>query len=473
MADADCFIYVANATRSLAEDELELIRFLYDHYTNSGGRKRVIWVVTAIDRTMELGIDDQPAWKATVARNNAYLKENFVLPDGRPDSGFIGPGFLAVSPALEARGGLLLSQGKDPEGRQLVAESRMGELRRVLDNLIRTDTGKRHITAVATEVGAIVAPRYQTLADRLHDERLPIDQLTAQRTELGKRLHDLKAATDTTGSELEGMLQQRLRIVERPFEQLAAHLHAALDEQIRSADLRRRKEENYIQVLKTQIIREWITAPDGSAAVWEREFESFTTDVLGVVRPALRASDHPVGEFGVGVTIDIEQLTVPRSERPQADTQNILQRASAVVGLLSTATTAVIGELGLASGATLLVPGGMAATALAYAAFKFRNSNTTSLDVLRDEWIEDLNRAADEARRWFISTAGIAGSNVISRAVKILAERRNQLARRIIDIDDRMAQAENVDRQELIAHIEPLCARGDKLVSSVAQLIRA
>ncbi|MFB8000326.1 dynamin family protein [Streptomyces sp. NPDC056002] len=101
MADADCFMYVSYASRTLSERDLDLIRFLYDHYLLSG--KRVVWVVTAIDAASHLDLRNIPEWKATINRNNAYLKENFTLPSGQPDLGFIGEGFLSVSPALVSR----------------------------------------------------------------------------------------------------------------------------------------------------------------------------------------------------------------------------------------------------------------------------------------------------------------------------------------------------------------------------------
>ena len=477
MADADCFIYVANATRSLSENDLELIRHLYDHYTTSGG-KWVVWVVTAIDRAMDLGLDDQPAWKSTVDRNNSYLQENFKLPDGRPDSGFIGRGFLAVSPALEARGRLLLKQGEDAEGRRLLAESRMDELREVLNRLIRTYTGKRHIAAIAAEARALVTPHYRVLADRLAVERLPIDQLTTPRAALGKRLDDLAAALEVTGSRLKAMLEQRIRTAEQPFDKLASHLHATLDEDIRSADLRKKKEENKVEVHKTQITREWMTTPTGPETIWKQEFESFTNDVLGIVRATLRDS-NPVSKFDVPAAIDINQLIVPKSEPSRSETRDIVERAAAVISVITPVATAVGTVTATAMGATagavvgwpLLVPAGLtAAAAVVYGAAKHRKSRTTSLDVLREEWIADLDKVANDVRQWFVSLAGLRGSEIIVRAEEILAERRDELARQIVSIEDRMGQPETLDRQDLITRLEPLCKEGEELVASLVRL---
>lgn len=170
MADADCFMYVSHASRTLSERDLDLIRFLYDHYLLSG--KRVVWVVTAIDAAANLDLRNVPEWKATIARNNAYLRENFTLPSGQPDLGFIGEGFLPVSPALEARADRLGAQGAEAAAQRQRAESRMETLRQAIEDLISTGTGARHIAAVATEARILVAPRHQALSVRLRDERL-------------------------------------------------------------------------------------------------------------------------------------------------------------------------------------------------------------------------------------------------------------------------------------------------------------
>lgn len=175
-------MYVSHASRILSERDLDLIRFLYDHYLLSG--KRVVWVVTAIDAAANLDLRNLPEWKATIARNNAYLRHNFTLPTGQPDPGFIGEGFLPVSPALEARADKLSAEGAETAAQRQRAESRMETLRQAIEDLISTGTGARHIAAVATEARILVTPRYQALAVWLRDERLEIDELKEHRSPL-------------------------------------------------------------------------------------------------------------------------------------------------------------------------------------------------------------------------------------------------------------------------------------------------
>ncbi|HEX6684529.1 MAG TPA: dynamin family protein [Candidatus Limnocylindrales bacterium] len=180
MADADCFIYVTQATHTLSDTDLKLIKVLHDHHTHLG--TRVVWVVTGIDRASDLELDDRPQWEATISRDNEYLRENFRLPDQRPDTGFIGRGFMPVSPALEARGVWHLEQGETAAGNRLIAASRMKDLRAVLTDLIESDTGHQHIRQVAAEAQKLILPRHRVLTEILDAAMLPLNRLGSERS---------------------------------------------------------------------------------------------------------------------------------------------------------------------------------------------------------------------------------------------------------------------------------------------------
>jgi hypothetical protein len=162
----------------------------------------VVWVVTAIDSAMHLDHRNVAAWQATIVRNNAYLRENFVLSNGRADLDFIGEGFIPVSPALEARAAKSAAEGADVTARRHSAESRMDTLRQAIDDLISRGTGTRHIAAVAAEARTLVAPRQRVLAERLQAERLPIDELKGLLTSQQERLTLLPTRRRTTGQDL-------------------------------------------------------------------------------------------------------------------------------------------------------------------------------------------------------------------------------------------------------------------------------
>ncbi len=472
MADADCFIYVSTASASLSDADLNLIRFLYDHHLNSG--KRVVWVVTAIDRTMELGLDNKPAWMATVARNDSYLSEIITtISDGRPDLGFIGEGFIAVSPALEARGRLLIADGDEARGRRLLAESRMDALRHILLTMIEQDTGPRHVAAIASEARALLFPYQRTLSERLETERLPVDQLISQRTELDDRLRDLTLALDTTESRLRIMLDRRIRTAGRAFSRLAHHLREGLENEILEADLHKPRQANRIEIHRTQLIREWMTSPTGPLTIWEREREAFTNDVLLEVRATILAS-RPLSDLASAHGIDIDELTAPRSQRPASDTQDVVQLAAAVLGTLAPVATGVATALGVLAGPLLLIPAAVTASAaLTYATISFRKSKATSLDVLRREWIAELDSIAGEVERLFAAAAALAGGDIIARAIAILAERRDQLAHSLLVVQERIDQPETATRQNLITRLDPLCRDGEELLARLTELTQS
>jgi ElaB/YqjD/DUF883 family membrane-anchored ribosome-binding protein len=466
--DADCFIYVSMASASLSDADLDLIRFLYRHHVNSG--KRVVWVVTAIDRTMELGLDDRPAWTATVARNNSYLGDNFTLPDGRPDMGFIGEGFIPVSPALEARGKFLIDEGDRVAGRRLLAESRMDILRQTLSNMIRTDTGPRHVAAIASECRALLFAYQRALSERLETERLPVDRLVSQKRDLRDRLRDLQIAFDATGARLGAILDRRINNARQAFNGLAPHLRERLEGEILAADLRKPGTVNQIEVHRTRIIRDWMTSPTGPLDIWERELEAFTGDVLTEVRTAVLAS-QPLGDLRSSQIIDIDELTAPKSQRSQSDTQDVVQRAAAVVGALTPFGAGVAAALGILAGPFLLIPAGVTAAAvLAYTGITLRKRRATSLDLLRQEWIAELGEIASEIERLFVAAASLAGSEIIGRAVAILADRRDQLTHSLLVVQERMEQSETTIRQDLIARLKPICRDGDELLARLTQL---
>jgi hypothetical protein len=65
------------------------------------------------------------------------------------------------------------------------------------------------------------------------------------------------------------------------------------------------------------------------------------------------------------------------------------------------------------------------------------------------------------------------GLKVIERAEEILGDRSVQLSRKIILIEERLADPDNLDRQSAIERLQPCCQEGDELVSTLKRLTRA
>ncbi|MEV6107977.1 hypothetical protein AB0M28_25220 [Streptomyces sp. NPDC051940] len=248
-----------------------------------------------------------------------------------PDMGFIGEGFIPVSPALEAKSVRLAEEGRDAEAAQYRAEGRMDLLRQSLTDLISRETGPRHIAAVAEEARALIRPRYQALRARLESERLPVDQLTGMLQSQRDRLAFLDAETPRLREELERTLHDRVNRAARPFIRLEAHLHGTLDERIRSTDVRKPARANQVQVAKTQLIQSWMDAASGPATLWADLLAEFKTDILRKVNRMLGESD-PAGRLP-DYTFDARDLTVPAPQRRRTTSQDVIQRTAAVVGV--------------------------------------------------------------------------------------------------------------------------------------------
>ncbi|MFD6298765.1 dynamin family protein [Streptomyces sp. NPDC060235] len=468
MADADCFMYVSHASRTLSERDLDLIRFLYDHYLLSG--KRVVWVVTAIDAASHLDLRNVPEWKATIARNNAYLRENFTLPGGQPDLGFIGEGFLPVSPALEARGDKLAADGAEAPARRQRAESRMDSLRQAIEDLISTGTGTRHIAAVATEARILIAPRHQVLAERLRTERLEIDELKQLLRDQRDRLELLDTALPRMREDLESKLRQRIARTVRPFARLAAHLHTDLDATIRATDLTKPAKANQIQVSKAQALRTWLEAPAGPATLWTEQFDAFKKDVVQAVDQTF--GDRDLAGRLPDFTLDVSNFSAPQQARRSTTRHDVVQRAAALVGIVTPVAASGGWLYGLAAAGTLFPPAGLVAgvAAVVFLGVQRRKGRISSLHVLQDEWISSIDSEVTAIKDQFTLATGVQGTDVIDHLMDNLAQYREQLEHSRDHVRERIANPENQVRQGLVDELEPLCVEAQDLLGSLRSL---
>ncbi|MFF4225845.1 hypothetical protein ACX9I7_06735 [Streptomyces sp. L500] len=468
MADADCFMYVAHAGRTLSERELSLIGTLYTHHQLSG--KRVVWVVTAIDSASNLDLRDEPEWKATVARNTGYLKENFTLPDGRPDLGFIGEGFVPVSPALEARAAKLEAEEAEAPARRYRAESRMDTLRQAIEDLIRTETGPRHIAAVAAEARVRLVPRLRLVEDRLRTERLEIDGLRELLDGHQRRLELLDRALPELRDQLERKLQARVGRAARPFGRLAAHLHGSLDATIRRTDVSKPAKAHQVQTAKTQVLRGWLEAPTGPATLWAEQLAAFKQDVAQAVEHFFGDKDL-TGRLPDSV-IDVNDLSLPRHAQRPATAQDIVQRASALVGVVAPVAAGGTWLYGLAAAGTVFPPATVVAgvAGMVFMGIEYRKRRLNSLQVLQEEWIGAVDAEVTSVMEQFKQSAAVQGTIIIDHLSDNLTQYREQLENTRDFARQRIANPENRVRQELIDRLAPVHEEGRALVDALRTL---
>jgi Dynamin family len=470
MRDADCFVYVARATDTLSESALELIRFLYQHHKTSG--KRVIWVVTAIDLASDLGLDDEPKWKSAAEQNTLYLRESFKTDDDQPDLDFIGQGFIAVSPALEARSSYPHLNDADFAA-ELAAESRMSELRRLLTQIIEVDTGRKHADVVAGEAYVIVQRHRAALLGALATERIPVDRIKDELDHIRDRVRVLDAEAGSLRSRLTENLRHSINEALSAFDEagLSRQLHAALDEEIGSANLRREQVMNRIEVRKTQVVKEWLSARGGLQQSWDAAFEEFKEDTLSSLRELIGSPGLP--GIWESEALSMDMLSLPKPEQTNAEAEDLVRKATHVAGTIVPLVgigTVVLGSTAAIFAAPVVVPIGAAITLGGlYAFMRDRKRKISVLEVMRQVEIDNLNSIPGESKEWFALSASVAGQMIIDRADEILDDHRRQLNASLRRLQRRLAEPETMERREFVEKLEAICSAGAAVETALAR----
>ncbi|MFB8000347.1 hypothetical protein ACFC4G_47305 [Streptomyces sp. NPDC056002] len=346
----------------------------------------------------------------------------------------------------------------------------METLRQAIEDLISTGTGTRHISAVATEAQVLMVPRHQVLAERLRNERLEIDELKELLKSQQRRLELLDTTLPRMREDLERKLQNRIARIVRPFSRLAAHLHTELDDIIRDTDLNRPTKANQIQVSKAQTLRRWLESPTGPATLWTEQFEAFKKDVVQTVDQAF--GDKDLAGRLPDFTFDVNNLSVPQQNRRSTTTHDVVQRAAALVGIVTPVAASGGWLYGLAAAGTLFPPAGLVAgvAALVFLGVQRRKGRISSLHVLQDEWISTMDSEVAAIKDQFTLATSVQGTDVIDHLMDNLAQYREQLEQSRDHVGERIAHPDNQLRQGLIDQLEPLCTEGRTLLASLRSL---
>ncbi|WP_162641870.1 GTPase domain-containing protein [Streptosporangium sp. 'caverna'] len=468
-ATADCFVYTIQATHTLSPVDMELIRRLYHHHLDSG--KPVIWVMSGIDRAAMMNVYKKAEWKDAIETNNAFLRNEFPLKPGQADT-FIGvDGFIPVSPAWEALSRWHEKQGERNASISRESMSRMDKLRKALTDIIEAGAGRQHLTSMARETRTHVLRRHQALTTLLASAQTPLNELSDRKNDLSRRLTQLRVAMAVVRTHLETSLEGHARRVDRSFEGLEAYLHHELDAEIRSADLTKEKEAIKIETRKEKLLREWAN-DRGPRTIWEDEYKDFMNSALSLVRETISETSSPEGLATATSKVDLQQLTIPPSQRYRTSAQDLVQTISGIVGVSTPVLTAIATAAGLVGSPALIVSGGVAVLAgIMYGTIRRNKSKSTALDHLRKEWIENLDKTAEHYRGAYAYAVGGRGTLIIDRVDELLSERRDELSREIILIEHRLAEPQNADRSDLVSRLDPHCQAGEKVLAALKEFI--
>jgi hypothetical protein len=468
--DADCFIYVTRANRTLAEEDLDLIRELYIHCRS--WKKRVIWVLTGIDGATQLDHRNVPAWRAILLQNNKYLEENFTI-NGQPDATFIGDGFIPVSPAAEARGAMHAKAGEGANASRHRASSQMDSLRQVLRTLIEQESGRKHVADIAVAARSQVAPLASAVSTRLQEERLPIEQVATLLKAQEESLRRTTAAIDALRRDLDQSLKDCVRRASRPFDNLEAHLHSQLDATIRSSDIRGTRKANEVQVTRTNVLQEWLEAPDGPAVLWNEQLAQFRQDIIGQVRRRLDDNDSAKllrsSKFN---SFSIENLDLSLQQARRTTKEDIVQRTAAVLGV-AVPIAAAATWVGSALAASVVFPPAAViagAAAAVYMGVKLFKKKVTSLGVMQQEWIAELDSLAEAVRAQFEVSLGSQCTAMVDYSVDSLGKYRGQLEESMERLQVRAADPGYQMRQEIVDQLDPLSREGESIMAELSEL---
>ncbi|MEM7091560.1 MAG: dynamin family protein [Actinomycetota bacterium] len=471
--DADCFVYVTMATSSLSESDLELIRFMFEHHRETS--KPVIWVVTGIDLANQLGPDDEPAWKTTLAENNHYLRENFeqAVSDASGTT-FVGSGFAGVSPALEARA----QAAEDPaRSERLLARSGMRELRSRIEELIEGESGRGHLHRIALEALAVVHGHHGRLEAELNSQRIPHEQLESEIAQTKSEI----SATRKQGADLRAILEDHLgdaiRRTAAPFDKgtgLKGHLKTELASVIDTTNFLKEDEINRYELKLQEATSAWLKRKGNPGQLWEREVRDFRRTANREL--SARVGDATVGRKSARINLnDLDQLLqIAEAAPPDPQTAERLLKFAKDVSPYASAGLA-------AAGVTTAVAAPVAAMALLPAAaavgiasiFTFRRNRTdkiTAQEALRRVERERLSDIAEHVAQWFMAQASANGFAIVDAA-------DDRMQARIADLDSHrrklVSRSKRPEQRESKAHVDYLEDRhsaGQDIIDALADI---
>jgi hypothetical protein len=468
--DADCFIFLTRANRTLADDDLDLIRELYIHCRS--WKKRVIWVLTGIDAATQLDLRNVPAWRSILIQNNKYLEDNFTI-NGQPDATFIGDGFIPVSPAAEARGAMYANAGEGANARRHRAASQMDSLRQILRTLIEQESGRKHVADIAVTARSKIAPLASAVSTRLQEERLPVEEVATLLKAQEESLQRANKTIEALGRDLDQSLKDRVRRASRPFDNLASYLHSNLDATIRSSDIRGKGKANEVQVARTNVLQEWLEAPGGPASLWNEQLAQFRQDIIGLLRRRLGDNESTKQLRDAKLDIfSIDDLDLSLRQAKRTTREDIVQRTAAVLGV-GVPVAAAATWVGSALAASVVFPPAAViagAAAAVYLGVKIFRQKVTSLGVMQQEWIAELDSIADGIKAQFEVSLGSQCTAMIDYSIDSLGKYRDQLEDSMDRLQVRMADPGYQMRQEIVDQLSPLSREGESITAVLSEL---
>ncbi|WP_078911396.1 dynamin family protein [Streptomyces sp. NRRL WC-3742] len=463
-SQADCFLYVSQGTATLTTNELTLIKDLYNHHLQTG--KRVLWVLTGIDRAHQLGNDNRPAWRATLETNNAYLRERFGSAPGVPDT-FVGPGFVPVSPAWEARASFDEDEGNGNAAARNRDASRMAVLRELLTELIDSGAGHRHLAKIAEEARYLLRRRHRPIADLVATHQLSVNDLRTQQNDLRERLKRAAESATRIREQLGADLEREVRSASTPFRTLAKDLHEGLDTLIDSGGMDA-EHRNRIDVQQLRLFTDWMTTAHGPATLWQQRL----AELEDRARTSLRTELGAEGEGAQLVepeALNLNEMLSSTSERQPHDVYGLVQAAAAAVGAAGPIVGGVAWVMTSLSLTTVALPVGIAVfgSAAAVAGAKALKGRRTIIERDRSERKEKIKQQAAAVEADFVTIARHQGRLLIDAVDAHIEQYSSRLQDALREVTRRVDSPDIVHSREVVERLDPVERSGSALINDL------
>jgi hypothetical protein len=489
---ADCIVYIAWAVRPLDDKDLELLRDIYNHHKITG--KPVFFVLTQIDLSWDVDTaSGKIKWEDVLEANNEFLSANFTTENGRPDSAFIGGGFLPVSPALEAKG-LSLSIQNPKSSRELIFDSRMKTLRDRFNEYLESTSGPMHLAELASEIQRLLMRITQDVYAREIAESTPLED--AQKTIKGYKAQRtiLIQGKQTLTGDLENLGNSAIK---RAFagsdpDDLSSLLLERLQPKIDKGDVLNDKVVHEIETEKASIVREWVSRNTKAliprwVGAWESFLRQSNERIENLLDTAQSARDEAMKDDETEADImaaDVEKK-VSKKDYDENPKEKTLQDAIDVMSttwktwtfIAGVGATGVVSSAAAAAAAPALaalgpIGWGILAAAAAGAVF-----GRWKLSQHRDKRREAMLSDFPEYSQRVISSYEIQANDFIKSRIGVLLEvvdnHIERLNSSISSLEQRLLTGEYVDRNKRLEVLKRITQRCLKIDSQINEFYSA
>ncbi|RME58326.1 hypothetical protein D6779_06645 [Candidatus Parcubacteria bacterium] len=469
---SDCMVFVASAEKTMGEEQLELLRYIYEHHKAS--HKPVFFVLTQIDKHDDFDTaSGKLVWQDVLEANNEFLRDYFRISQRRADEGFIADGFIPVSPAYEAKGTKLKEMG-DPSGDEYIRSSNMAELRNRLDDYLISTSGPTHLSEIVLEARRALSPLVKDITETISAESLPLadvqNELEAKRAYRNTLIEGQEALRDE-------LINLGKAAVDRAFsrsdpDDLWALLRERLEHKIKTEDVLKEKVIHELEMERAKVIREWINRPsDGPATMWIEAWSSLEDKSRNRVRDLLskaKAAEARVKNKHIGRDDVAERVsTIPRElmdAQTLKETIDVASKAWPVVAGLG--ITGVIASL--SGSLSVLGPIGWAAIITAGVAGVFANWRKSQIrNKRRQDMLLDLDKLAHHAIKAYKEQANQVISSYVGVLMGVIDDEIQSTNEAITVLERRLQLPENISRSNRLATLRGLLKETEKISNRI------